>query len=303
MEDVTTLRGSGERQRLRDERSQRALAAALALARANGLRVEEPTVLADLFSVMVHLRPAPVVARVSIWTSKVRKPIADWLSREIAVAAFLSEQGAPVVAPSRELPPGPHSYDGFAISFWTYVQPDPDRTPTTADCSAMLVDLHSGLRSYPGELPMLAPAVNDIPRGLAALDRVGDLLSEADVSRLYAAAERLRPFVAAPSGDLQPLHGDVHPGNLIATRDGLVWIDFEDVCRGPVGWDLALLSWMDTDAVVTFRSGMSTSRASSACSLPPEFPLRRVTVRVSGQAEHGEQVRVEEGGDPDDLPG
>jgi hypothetical protein len=31
---------------------------------------------------------------------------------------------------------------------------------------------------------------------------------------------------------------------MIATRNGLVWIDFEDVCRGPVEWDLA--SMMDT---------------------------------------------------------
>ena len=31
----------------------------------------------------------------------------------------------------------------------------------------------------------------------------------------------------------RPLHGDVHAGNLIATRGGLLWNDFEEVCRGP----------------------------------------------------------------------
>jgi len=243
---MTTRRGSGERQRLREERSRRAVAAAVALARENGLRVEEPTLLNDLFSLMVHLRPAPVVARVATCMPKLRTPIAHWLGLEIAVTRYLSEQGAPVVAPSRELPPGPHAYDGFAISFWTYVRPDPDRTPTAADCSAMLVDLHALLRSYPGELPLLG--ANDIPRGLEALDRAGDILSEADVDRLRTAAERLRPLWEAPGGDLQPLHGDAHPGNLIATREGgLVWIDFEDVCRGPVEWDFATM--MDLDAV------------------------------------------------------
>ena len=50
-------------------------------------------------------------------------------------------------------------------------------------------------------------------------------------------------------GDCVPLHGDVHPGNLIATRGGLVWIDFEETCRGPVEWDLALLHWSDPAAV------------------------------------------------------
>jgi Ser/Thr protein kinase RdoA (MazF antagonist) len=237
--------GSGERERLRDERSRGAVAAATNLARKYGVGVEEPRVLNDLFSLMVHLRPAPVVARVSSCMPKLRSPITDWHAREIAVTTFLSEQGAPVVAPSRALPPGPHTYDGFAISFWTYVHRDPDRTPTAADCSAMLVDLHAVLRSYAGELPMLGD--NAIARGLEALDHVGSVLSEAEVDRLRAAAERLSPFLQAPSDHAQPLHGDAHAGNLIATRDGLVWIDFEEACRGPVEWDLATM--MDADAV------------------------------------------------------
>jgi hypothetical protein len=246
---MAMLGASGERQRLREERSQQAVAAAVALAHAHGLRVEEPTVLNDLFSVMVHLRPAPVVARVPTWISRLRSPVSDWLDREVAVTSFLSEQGAPVVAPSRELPPGPHSYAGHTMSFWTYLEPDPDRTPTAADCSAMLVDLHAALRSYPGELPTLAPAVVDLPRWLTTLDPAvaGDLLSPAEVARVRAAAERLGRFLAAPGGEVQPLHGDAHPNNLIATRQGLVWIDFEEVCRGPVEWDLATM--MDPDAV------------------------------------------------------
>lgn len=236
--------------RRREERSRHAVAAAVSLAREHGLRVEEPAVLADLFSVMVHLRPAPVVARVSTGTATVRTPIEDWLGREVAVASFLAGQGAPVAAPSRELPPGPHAHQGFAISFWSHVEADPDRTPSMADCSAMLVDLHAVLRDYPGELPLLAPVVNDIPWGLdALLRRHPDVLSGEQANRVHAAVRRLRPFVDAPTGDIQPLHGDVHPGNLIATRDGLVWIDFEDVCRGPVEWDLAMLPWIDPDAV------------------------------------------------------
>jgi Phosphotransferase enzyme family len=233
--------------RRREERSQRAVAAALTLARKNGLRVGEPIVLNDLFSLMVHLRPAPVVARVATCMPKLRTPIVRWLEREIAVTTYLSEQGAPVAAPSRELPPGPHEHDGFEISFWTYLEPDPDRTPTASDCSAMLVDLHAVLRSYPGELPMFL--ADDISRGLELLDKAGgDALSVADVKLLRASAERMRSFWEAPGGEVQPLHGDAHPGNLIAARDGgLVWIDFEDVCLGPIEWDLATI--MDAEAV------------------------------------------------------
>lgn len=241
---MTTNGGNGQRRRLREERSRRAVAAAVSLARENGLRVEEPVVLNDLFSLMVHLRPSPVVARVATSMPKIRSPIGDWLEREISVTTFLHDQGAPVVPPSREIPSGPHENDGFRISFWKYVEPDPDRTPTAADCSAMLADLHAALRSYPKELPDLG---SDIAPMMRAVHRDDDVLSDAEVDLIRASEEQLRPFWEKPGGDIQPLHGDAHPGNLIATGGGIVWIDFEDVCLGPVEWDLATM--MDPDAV------------------------------------------------------
>jgi Phosphotransferase enzyme family len=198
-------------------------------------------VLADLFSVMVHLRPAPVVARVPTWVTRLRAPGAGWLDRGLAVTTFLS---------GRELPPGPHRHDGFTISFWTCLRPDPDRAPTAAGCSAMLVDLHAALRSYPGELPTLGSAVIDL-RWLGALDLAAGVLRDADVARLHASAGRLRPFLEAPGGAVQPVHGDAHAGNLIATRDGLVWIDLEEVCRAPVEWDLATI--LDPGAVAAYH--------------------------------------------------
>src|SRR5918998_4333538 len=176
----------GDERVVREERSRRAVEAAVSLARENRLRVEEPVVLNDLLSLMVHLRPAPVVARVATCMPKVRKPVSAWLKREIAVTTFLSERGAPVVAPSRKLPPGPHERDGFPISFWEYVEPDPDRAPTNDDCSAMLVDLHTALRAYPGELPMLC--ADDVPRGLQISDRSVNFLDESDANLLRASA-------------------------------------------------------------------------------------------------------------------
>lgn len=238
---MTSGEGNGGRRMLRERLSGKAVAAAVAEAREHGLRVEEPFVLADLFSLMVHLRPAPVVARVATRMGRLRAPIEDWLEREIAVTEYLSAGGAPVVPPSRELPPGPHQRDGFWLSFWTYVEPDPDRAPSAEDCSAMLPELHEAMANYPGELPMLA--ADDIPNGLARLDRARDLLGEADARLLRDSAERLRPLWEPGSAEVRPLHGDAHPGNLIAARgDGLVWIDFEDACLGPPEWDLATIS-------------------------------------------------------------
>ena len=95
---------------------------------------------------------------------------------------------------------------------------------------------------------MLGPPAVDIPIGLAALERHPDVLPTADRDRLLAAEERLRPYLADPGDTTTVLHGDLHPGNLLATGGELRWIDFEDVTRGPVGWDLALLRWMDSTA-------------------------------------------------------
>jgi len=226
----------------------RAVAAAVAVARAHGLRVDEPVVLADQFSVQVHLTPTPVVAGVSTWTAAIRPDIGDCLARKVAVTDHLEAVGAPVVGNSRELPPGPHVHDGLTMTFTAYAPPDPDRTPDVADCVAMLPDLHAALATYPGKLPLLGPVHADIPVGLAALERQPEALTADERDRLLAAHARLAPFAADPGDTTTVLHGDVHPGNLHATGGELRWLDFEDVSRGPVGYDLALLRWMDPTA-------------------------------------------------------
>jgi len=37
----------------------------------------------------------------------------------------------------------------------------------------------------------------------------------------------------------QLLHGEPHPGNVLSTKNGLVFIDLETCCRGPVEFDIA----------------------------------------------------------------
>ena len=44
------------------------------------------------------------------------------MRREVSVAGFLARAGAPVVAPSAELDPGPHTHDGISLSFWEYIE-------------------------------------------------------------------------------------------------------------------------------------------------------------------------------------
>jgi Phosphotransferase enzyme family len=216
----------------------RAVAAAASVATAHGVSVDDPHVLADAYSVRVHLQPAPIVARISTITSLLRSPIESWLLREISVAEFLVSKGTKVVAPSDILPPGPHYYDGLFMTFWRYVQPVSDALPESAIVGQMLAQLHAVLRDYPGDLPLLAPPLNDIPRGLERIERAGDILPTSDLKLLQETYDRLLPKLSNSVGLLQPLHGDANALNLIPTADGLLWNDFEDTCIGPVAWDV-----------------------------------------------------------------
>ncbi|MBW4572813.1 MAG: phosphotransferase [Tolypothrix carrinoi HA7290-LM1] len=219
--------------------TKRAIDASVSVASSYGINIDDPYVLADAYSVRIHLRPAPIVARVSTITCVLRSPIDSWLAREISVAEFLFSQGVPVVPPSDMLPPLPHEHDGLFISFWRYVQPLPDAVPKSAVVGEMLAELHSVLRDYPEELPFLAPPLNDIPRGLERLDRIGNILSKSDLVLLRSTYEKLLSQVKNNSvNSLQPLHGDGHTHNLIPTAKGLLWNDFEDTCNGSIAWDL-----------------------------------------------------------------
>jgi Ser/Thr protein kinase RdoA (MazF antagonist) len=216
-----------------------AAAASAAVAAAAGLGVDcaEPVILADGANVIVHLRPSPVVAKVAASTIAVRADPARWLQRELDLAVFLTEAGAPVMAPSREVPATAHHADGHVMSFWTYLQPSGTGPADEATIGAMLRDLHGLLRTYPTTLPALPP-LGDIPAFLA---RPQTRLSAADAAAIgLAFSRRCEDLASAVAGTpAQTLHGDAGVGNLMAAGGGRVWHDFEDAGSGPVAWDLA----------------------------------------------------------------
>lgn len=218
-----------------------ALSAAESLGRSLGLPVAEPRVLSDGFWLMVHLAPAPVVARVSTYTARMRDPKVS-LVREIAVGRHLDDSGIPVAAPTRHVDPGPHRHLGHHIGLWNYHE-RAGADPTMEDCLDRVSQLHAALAEFPGELATFGPVHDDLGYCLGGLDRAADLLSPDQLDSIRAAARRLEPFRTSPPGELTVVHGDLHPGNLLPTAEGPVWIDLEDVCRAPREWDLALLSW------------------------------------------------------------
>lgn len=203
-----------------------AVAASVAVAAAVGLRVERPVVLAEGYSVRVRLDPAPVVTRVVTAGTVLRGDPLPWMQREIAVTEYLMSAGAPVVPAWTDA--GPHQARGPNVSLWQWVEPEPgSEAPSPWTYGRLLKNLHDALREYQADLPVLAGPLADIESAMRLSDdRV-----------LHEAAERLLPL--ALTWPRRPLHGDAHTGNVLITSSGPRWLDFEDVCVGPVEWDLA----------------------------------------------------------------
>jgi aminoglycoside phosphotransferase len=218
---------------------QRAAAAAVTVAARCGLASDEAVVIYSGSNVLVHLRPAPVVARVMTGTVVLHEDPARWLTREISVLQFLAPSGL-AVAPTPLIAPGPHHHDGLWMTFCEWI---PDVEPVTHldDASRLgqaLRELHDQLRGFDDDLGDLRAVREDIERLHGQL-RAADA-QEADlVCAFRVRLEALGEAVFESTLPSQALHGDVSLSNLLRTPQRLVWNDFEDTFRGPVHWDLA----------------------------------------------------------------
>jgi aminoglycoside phosphotransferase (APT) family kinase protein len=220
-----------------------ALAAAVAVAARHGVRATDPVVLRAGLNVLVHLRPAPVVARVAGTIAGVR-PGTAWQARELAVAGHLARVGAPAVAPSDVLPPGPHKHDGHVLSFWTHVPAGGVVDPAAA--GEALAACHAALRDFRGSLPLLGTVTEAeaLLARLAAEERIDRPTADALLARI----EDLHATLGTLRSPIQALHGDAHLNNVLSSPDGPLWNDWEDTCLGPVGWDAACLLHTRADA-------------------------------------------------------
>lgn len=167
---------------------------------------------------LVHLRPAPVVARVTRVAHLVRSM--DALAGGVGLAKALGNHAIP---PSELIDPGPHAEGGRYVTFWTY-RPGEEASPSEA--GAALRAFHDSAETYRGPLRSFDPR----PEAL----RVADLVGGESAQILRDAAARL----ALPALPQQPVHGDAHFGNVLA---GGECQDFDDACVGPREWDLACM--------------------------------------------------------------
>ncbi|MGW3297369.1 phosphotransferase [Streptomyces xiamenensis] len=208
----------------------RAVAAATSIAASLGLEADDALVLHDSNKLTLRLLPCDVLARVA--------PDAQQLAWfEIDLAQRLAAADCPVAALDPRVEPRAHERDGFVVTFWTYYEPVGTQEPSPADYADALLRLHTGMR------PLDVPAPHYTERVAYALGLLADRertpeLSDPDRELLVGTLRGLPPVIGERGGAEQLLHGEPHPGNLLSTERGLLFIDWETCCRGPVEFDL-----------------------------------------------------------------
>ncbi|MGX5214617.1 phosphotransferase enzyme family protein [Streptomyces violaceus] len=209
----------------------RAVAAAMSTASALGLTADDAVVLHDSNKLTLRLLPCDVLARVA--------PVADQVAQfEVELAQRLAEAGCPVAALEPRVEPRVHERDGFVITLWTYYEPVTPREVSPADYAHALERLHAGMRGLDVPAPHFTERIEQAQRLVANRDRT-PALADADRELLGGTLRNLRRVLGERGGAEQLLHGEPHPGNVLTTKNGLLFVDLETCCRGLVEFDLA----------------------------------------------------------------
>ena len=209
----------------------RAVAAARSIASALDLAVDDAIVLHDSNKLALRLLPCDVFARVAHAAHQVAQ-------LEVELAQRLAETASPVAALEPRVEPRAYERDGFVITLWTYYDPLTAREVAPADYANALERLHAGMRNVDVTTPHFTDRVAEAQQLVASGDRT-PALADADRDLLSHTLRSLRRAIVDRGAAEQLLHGEPHPGNLLSTRNGPVFIDLETCCRGPVEFDLA----------------------------------------------------------------
>lgn len=161
-----------------------------------------------------------------------------------AAAAFelhrvLAEHGVRVAEPAGERVV---AHGGVTVTAWERLRPAAGE-PDWHAIGTMVARVHDlDPRDVPAEYPL--PPCTSFPWwrfddlladvGTLADDRARDALT--DAVRRHQGWQAARPWVVC--------HGDVHPGNVMATVDGPVLLDWDLLCTGPAAWDHAPMMTM-----------------------------------------------------------
>jgi hypothetical protein len=229
LESTAALKGEGQAT-MQAPQASRAMAAAMSSASSLGLTVDDAIVLHDSNKLTLRLLPCDVLARVA--------PAADQVAQfEVELAQRLAGSGSPVAVLEPRVEPRVYQRDGFVITLWTYYEPAP-REVSPAGYASALERLHAGMRKLDIPAPHFTDRVEQAQQLVASRNRT-PALADADRELLGDTLRNLRRVIGDHGAAEQLLHGEPHPGNVLTTKNGLLFIDLETCCRGPIEFDLA----------------------------------------------------------------
>ena len=209
----------------------RAVAAAMSIASVLGLSVDDVVVLQNSNRLAVRLLPCDVLARVA--------PLARRGAQfEVELAQRLAETRSPVGVLEPRVAPRAYELAGFVVTLWTYYAPAP-REVSPAYYANALQRLHAGMRSVDATTP---PHFTDRvaeAQQIVANREQSPRLADADREFLSDTLSSLKRTISDRDAAEQLLHGEPHPGNVLSTKRGSLFIDLETCCRGPIEFDLA----------------------------------------------------------------
>ena len=210
----------------------RAVAAAMEVAAGLGLSAEEANVLHESNRLAVRLLPSDALVRVA---EAQFKPSAEF---EVRLALELARAGAPAGTLDPRVAPRAYVHDGFVATFWAYYEPAPPGSFGPADYALALEQLHGCMRQIDMPVPHFTYRVSEAQR-LVGDPELTPALTDGDRAFLSDTSQSVLRAISARGRPEQRLHCEPHPGNVLRTKQGVLFIDLETCCRGPIEFDLA----------------------------------------------------------------
>ena len=216
---------------MKESEIRRAVAAGRSVASALDLRVDEAVVLHNSNRLAVRLRPCEVLARVAHVETQ------EGAELEVRLAQRLGEIGSPVAELAPLVEPRVYLHGGFVVTLWTHHKAAAHEI-TVSEYAHALKRLHAGMREVDVTVPHFTERVA-LAESLVRDPEATPNLPIQDRELLMDTLGSLRDAVVDRGADEQLLHGEPHPGNVLTTERGLLFVDLETCCRGPVEFDIA----------------------------------------------------------------
>lgn len=229
---------------MQDDELQLAIPSAMSTAAAAGLEVESASLLHNSSRIAVRLLPCDVLVRVAPESHR------RGAETELRVARALDGMAAPIAELDPRVTAAVYVDNGFLVTFWRYFAPNP-RGLDTESFARALRELHASLRTVDLDIPHFTDRVAEA-RGILENPGESPELPGGERQFLLGTLEASITAITLRHRPEQALHGEPHPGNVLSTDRGPLFIDLETFCRGPVEFDLAHAP----QSVATFYPGI-----------------------------------------------